>query len=99
MKKTKKQTTKTAKKNPKANPFKEGSVYNIIFREGAKGFTDLKKFKERVAKLAKDTPEHIGYGLAVMCRPSHPSNKNRSDVEVWEIKGVKTWKLVAIAKK
>jgi len=60
------------------NPYRVGSTYNLLFREGSKIFIAKKELIEKVAALTGKNPKCIAYSLSVLCHKSHSSNLGRS---------------------
>ncbi len=78
------------------NPYGKGSTYHVVMAEGMKGFTSVGEFARATAKKAKDTESAVRFALSVLCRPTHQSNKGRSEVVEAKTAGVTTWTLVAL---
>jgi hypothetical protein len=67
-------------KTVEANPYRQGSMYNILFEEGSKGFVPKQELIERVANLVSKAPKMIDWAFSVVGSPlgKHQSNGGRS---------------------
>ena len=60
------------------NPYRPGSMYNVLFREGAKGYWRKEKLITHVGKLVGKDSKLVAFQIPVLSRPQHSSNGNRS---------------------
>ena len=79
------------------NPYRAGSVYHQIYRDGSKTFQTKADLIAKVSSITGKSPKCIGYSLEVLCRKSHSSNQGRSTA--LRDDEAKTIKLISLSKK
>jgi hypothetical protein len=78
------------------NPYRQGSVYELIYHEGSQRFQTKKELIAKAAAITGKSPKCIGYSLEVLCRKSHSSNLGRSTALRDDVAG--TIKLISLSK-
>lgn len=66
------------RKMAKGNPYRPGSVYAVIFREGSKRFQTKDDLIKRIATMTGKTEQSIAFSLTVLSSKNHSSNGGRS---------------------
>ena len=56
------------------NPYRQGSVYALIFKVGSVGYMTKAEIIDKVAAITGKPAKCIGYSLEVLCRKGHSSN-------------------------
>ena len=85
------------KREQMLNPYRAGSVYEVVFREGSQRFQSKAELIGTVVSLTGKSAKCIGYSLEVLCRKSHSSNLGRSTALRDDKTG--TFKLISLSKK
>ena len=62
------------------NPYRPGSMYHGLFREGSKKYWDKRALITHVAKLVGKEERLVAYQIPVLGNPNQKSNQNRSRI-------------------